>query len=278
MAGEIQNVNSLGNISQILALINGTQTSQTTSSNISSEGMQALMNQLMAGTQGLSAISGATKASGGYNSTAQSLLTNDLITRASGQLAAQQAGTTTTTKTPAKVTGSNLLGLAGTLGGNALLGPTIKGLAKKTGVNTWGDDIANALGLGSNTVAASMPSAVSAASAGSNYASLVNQIGDGSGFLENLAGSLFTDSVGEAAAATAGSSLFSSVAGVGEAGWGMDLGLDAIGSTVAADSALSFVPYIGPALIANQILGNPAQDIISGIGDVFSSIGDIFGW
>jgi len=71
-------------------------TSSTTKSNITPQGMNAVIQQILGGTNGLAAIANGEKTAGLYNSSTNQLLTNDLITRTAGELAKQQAGTTTT--------------------------------------------------------------------------------------------------------------------------------------------------------------------------------------
>jgi hypothetical protein len=74
-------------------------TSSTTKSNLTKEGMDAVIAQVLGGTNGLAAIANGEKTAGLYNSSTNQLLTNDLITRTAGELAKQQAGTTTSANT-----------------------------------------------------------------------------------------------------------------------------------------------------------------------------------
>lgn len=307
----LQETNPLSDITGLVNLLTGTSSSSTTSSNISKTGMDYLMQQVLSGSNGIASISGGTRAAGGYNSTAQSLLTNDLITRAAGNLASQQAGTTTTNKTSAKVGGSSLLTVAASMGANKLLSPTIKGLSKKLGIDDIGDSIANAFGVGSlqasgvdaatsaawssnaaglggdtlsalTSLASSTPDALLASSAVANTADAIS-VGEA-----GWGADLGTDAL-TATSATSAASAASTVAGVGEAGWGLDLGTDLLADTaadatvdLAADAALDFaIPYAGPILLANQLLGNPLGDVFNGVGgaieDAVGGIGDFFG-
>lgn len=133
MASTIAKVNPLDDvqgIANLLGLFKGP--SKTTSSNISTEGVQALLNQMIQGSTGLGAIASGTKAAGGYGSTAQSLLTNDLLSTAAAKTAAMKAGTVE--KNSAKFEGSDILKLLAITGGKSLLTPTIKGVATKAGI------------------------------------------------------------------------------------------------------------------------------------------------
>ena len=148
-AGDLQAVDSSAQIANVLAMLKGSKTTQTTGSNISSQGMQALLDQMLASSQGLGAISGQQKAAGMYGSTVNKMQMADFMTRAAGQLEAQRAGTTTTTKTPSKVSGKELLTLMALQGGNKLLGPTFKGIGKKIEDQGYGEKIADYFGFGS---------------------------------------------------------------------------------------------------------------------------------
>jgi len=101
MSGEIANVDTAAQLANLIGLISGKTQSQTTSSNVSKQGMDALMQQILSGPQGLASIANGQRSAGLYNSSTNQLLTNDFVTRSAGELAARQAGTTTVTKTPA---------------------------------------------------------------------------------------------------------------------------------------------------------------------------------
>ena len=102
----------LKSVQDLYALINGqtTKTSggtQTTteSSGITKESMDALLKSALEGTTGLAAIASGQRAAGGYNSSANTLLTNDFLTRTAAQIAQSNKTTTRTTVTaPQKTT------------------------------------------------------------------------------------------------------------------------------------------------------------------------------
>lgn len=121
----------VGDLTSLINLFKG----QTTTSGTSTEGVNALLQNILSGTQGLSAVSSGAKTAGGYNSSAQALLTNDFLTRAAAQAATSQ--TTTTKKAP--IGGKDILTAAALFGGKSLLGPTVKAGAKKLGVGSLDD-------------------------------------------------------------------------------------------------------------------------------------------
>lgn len=84
--------------------------SSTTSESISPEGQQAMLTQLLSGTNGLASVAGAEHSAGLYNSSTNTQLTNDLLTRASAQVA--QANKTTTTTQNAQLPAGKTAALA----------------------------------------------------------------------------------------------------------------------------------------------------------------------
>jgi len=144
--------NPLAGLSDLTSLIN-LFTGQKTTTSTSQQGMQALLQNLISGTQGLSAVTSGSKIAGGYNSATQSLMTNDFLTRAAAQAA---AGTQTKQVAPQIGGNTALLGL-GMMGAKSLLGPTIKTGLKKAGLDTEsiGTSISDAIfGVGSTADAA----------------------------------------------------------------------------------------------------------------------------
>ena len=126
----------VGDLTSLINLFKG----QTTTSGTSTEGVNALLQNILSGTQGLSAVSSGAKTAGGYNSSAQTLLTNDFLTSAAAKAATSQ--TTQTKKAP--IGGKDILTAAALFGGKSLLGPTLKAGAKKLGVGSL-DDIGQKL-------------------------------------------------------------------------------------------------------------------------------------
>lgn len=97
-------------LDELLKLVQGIQGSsstttqtgsstQTQRSDMTEEGMQRVLNRILAGPGGVADISGAARGAGLYNSTTELQLQNDLAARAAGELEMLRAGTTTTTDT-----------------------------------------------------------------------------------------------------------------------------------------------------------------------------------
>lgn len=145
--GNIANVDTTGNLLSLLTALKGS--SQTTTSGVNPAGVTALIQNSLGGTQGLAALMQGQKSAGLYNSPTTQLLTNDLVTRTAANAAA--ANTTTTTKKNPQISTNNIIGALGAAGLKSVLGPSISGIAKKSGVDQWGNNIADTLGLGSGT-------------------------------------------------------------------------------------------------------------------------------
>lgn len=115
-------------------------TSTTTETNgISQAGMDAMLQNILSGTQGLAQVSSGQRSAGGYGSSVNTMLTNDLLTRSAGQVAALNTTRTTTAvtspttivKTPTETTVGGITGK-----GTAKVGTTIamlQALSKLTG-------------------------------------------------------------------------------------------------------------------------------------------------
>lgn len=231
--------NSLDTLTNLLGLLKGSKETTTTGSNISQAGMNQVLQQILGGSQGLASVAQGQKSAGIYNSSTNQLLTNDLITRTAGELAKQQAGTTTTRTAPAKVSGQNAATVLALSGAKSLFGPAISGAAKKAGVNNLGDKFADALGLGNSSTVDSSGTNLFAGQSPSDFGSgVANALAD---FGSGLADSLTVDTAGA--------------------------GIDAIGSgfSQAADSAA--------ADVAGSVATSVAEDTTtSAAGDFFSSL------
>lgn len=110
---------------------NNTGSVTTTGSNISAQGMQRLIDQALGAAGGVADIATGAHATGIYNSTTQQQLTNDLITRTAGELAARQAGTTSTTQNSGAITTTGNVGTTGVQTGNS----QTAGSSENTGTN-----------------------------------------------------------------------------------------------------------------------------------------------
>lgn len=225
--GNIQSVDSVGQLTNLLGLIKGSSSSVTTTPNVSAAGMNQILQQILQQAPG---ITSQAKGAGLYNSSTQQQLNNDFTTRAAGELAKQQAGSTTkTTKNPS-LSGGNLLMALGLSAGKSLLGPSVSGALKKSGVDQFGNKLADSLGLGGGPD-----------SSGTNLFS-----GDSSGSFSNVGGladslSDFGSSLGGDAAGSVldetGTNLFEGAASSATG----DIASSAIGDSAGIDEGGSFL-------------------------------------
>jgi hypothetical protein len=228
---------TMGGALDVLKLIQGVRgTSTTTSANISQEGMNALVQQILSSSQGLAAVASGARGAGMYNSTTQQQLMNDLVTQSSAKLAAAKAGTTT--KTAGALRGSDLGTLLASFAATKLLGPTIKTASGKLGLDKLGQNLSDAIfggssaGTAGSLIGPGSDAAYSAMDAG--YSALGAETAG--------AGNLLGGSEGTALAAEAGagSAVAGSLTGEGalDAYAAMDAGYAAAGSSaLAAGSA-----------------------------------------
>ena len=95
---------TVGDLSALLAMFKpggGLSQSQTTSENTSQASVNALMAQILGGSQGLATVAAGQKSAGMYNSTTNQMLTNDLIARTAASGAQlNKSSTVNTNKTP----------------------------------------------------------------------------------------------------------------------------------------------------------------------------------
>lgn len=228
----------IGNLTSILDLVKGksSTSTSTTSSNISSEGVDALIKQILSGTQGLAAVSGGQKSAGLYNSTTNQQLINDLITRTSGEVALRQAGTTTTqtNRTNPALSGSNIISMLGSAGINKLVKSGAKAGGKKLLQSETGAGLAESLGIGTG-----VGNAVEAGGSliGSDAtAQLVTSANATADPLSTFLGSLGYDAGGIAGSLGAGA-----LDGIASGSFG----LDALGASLFGDGAAGFAGATG---------------------------------
>jgi len=284
----IANTNPLDSLKSILDMTKGKSTTTSTSSNISMEGTQELINSILRSNQGLASVAQGQKTAGLYNSSVNQQLINDLITSTSAKVAAAQAGTTTTQKTAAPVSKSDastaILTLLGTQAAAKLLGPSFKGLAKKTGVDTWGDKLAESLGLGSGAAAGT-------ASLGADAASIAD-LASAAGTSEALLNPTTLSAAGLDIGSTIGASLGLS-SGTAGADTAATLATDAAateatsaglaGSGLLDLGAEAALPVVGGAIVGGYQAKQVADGDVGGTLDSFfpgvgSAVKAIFGW
>jgi hypothetical protein len=253
-------------ISDLIKLFTGSEqtvnesssSKSTTKLDITKEGVDQLIRQILEGNQGLASVAGGQKAPGLYNSSTQQLLLNDLISRAAGEVAARSAPTTTSTQnngtrqvvTPPAI--SPMKALLGTAGAVAA-----KKIFAKSGLEKKVDDIfGNIFGSGSDagsfaeSVGGSFVEDPYTAAFGTgatgdifNYGSvfgtgtdyvgdftsgLTNPLSDFGSFSSSIGSSLF-DSVGGSAL----SDLFSNSVFDSADAYALNFGLDAFGEQAA---------------------------------------------
>lgn len=96
--------NTIGTAASVNTSVTGPSTSNTYNSGrvdtsqlmLTDEAVNHLTKQMMESTQGLASVSKGEHASGAYNSTTNTLLTNDLLSRVAGEVAAKSAKTVNT--------------------------------------------------------------------------------------------------------------------------------------------------------------------------------------
>jgi hypothetical protein len=156
---------------------------ETVSSNISQEGLSALLSNLLSNpSNGLAAVSAGQRSHGLYNSTTNQLLTNDLITRSAAQVAATNKTETRTTNDTrqTKVSNDGLLGKNGNSKlalGAGILQILPKEVKDKLTESILGSGSASAQGTVGRT--AEVPSPIDQ--------STVNNGGHINGFVDNIA-------------------------------------------------------------------------------------------
>jgi hypothetical protein len=116
----------LQSVQDLYDMINGKVTTQsggtttkTESGSFSQDSMNQMLKSALEGTNGLAAVAGGQRAAGGYGSSTNQLLVNDLLTRSAGQIAQLNTSKTTQTSTPQSSTtvgGATLTGGAKTAG------------------------------------------------------------------------------------------------------------------------------------------------------------------
>lgn len=233
--GDLAQRDGLSGLLALLGNTKGTSSTTTSKSNISKAGADALIKQILESTQGLAAVSSGQHASGMYNSTVNTQLTNDLLSRTAGEVEKLRAGTTTTTRTPPKIGASDLMSMFALSAGKSLFGPSIKRLAGDTGVDGYGEQLANAIFGGGD--------------GGTGY--------EGGAFLsggEDMASQAIDafSSTGSSAVADFGSGLLSdSVASDTASSVGTEVASD-VASEAATDTAAESISEEGASEIAGQ--------------------------
>lgn len=136
----------LGDIQSLLDIFKGRSNTTNSSEKVSPEAANALVQQVLAGNNGLASLGVAQKGAGLYNSTVNSQLSNDLIARTSAEVAARSSTKSTTTKVNPQL---NPLATIGGLAASSALRVGAKKLGLKTPdqyIEKGIDSISNYLG------------------------------------------------------------------------------------------------------------------------------------
>jgi hypothetical protein len=272
-------------LEQLLASLKDQKSTSTTSSNISSTGVNSIIQQILSSSQGLGAVASGAHVSGGYNSTVQQQQLNDLITRTAGEVAQKQAGTTTVTAKKAPVSIGNILTTIGASGASKLLAPTFKTLEKKLGIDGLGDKLnsavfGNSTGAGAGAATDSTAGVINGSAGGlDSGASVASSLGgfdttdtvasDSGASLESLFSSSSSDAAlngtSEAASAGSGASasdLITGNAAAASAGAGAGAAAETAGlsdmaaSAAAADAGYSAAAEGGADLASEGVLAD----------------------
>lgn len=151
--GLLNLINGVQGKSQTTKTSGGTTTQQT---NVSDQGVNQLIQQILSGSGGVKTIGGRARSSGLYNSTSEDILLGNLYSTAANQAELARTPTVTTTTPQTQVTkqdGIGLGGLATNLGG-AFLASQALNLGSKAlspALESGGNYIADLLGLGSGS-------------------------------------------------------------------------------------------------------------------------------
>jgi hypothetical protein len=151
-----QNSGGLGDLAALLGLFTGSESTQTTQTQLSQEAMNSMLKSALESNRGLAAVSSGQRQSGMYNSSTNQLLTNDLLSRLTGEIAQRSAPTVQKTSSPAKI--DPMMGVGGLLllqslfpgdsGAAASGGGTKKSATGEVGGNFFsnlGDTVSNAV-------------------------------------------------------------------------------------------------------------------------------------
>lgn len=119
-------------IASLVNLFTGKSGTQTTSTNISKEGMDTLVRQILESDRGVASIVSGQNRAGLYNSTTNQQLLGDFAARTAGELEARRTGTTVTNKAAPTL---DPMRTAIGLGGASLLGPVLSRGLESAGVS-----------------------------------------------------------------------------------------------------------------------------------------------
>lgn len=264
--------------------IGGSAGSRTTSTNVSAEGINRIIQSALQGQSGLAGILSAPAIAGGYNSSARSLLANDLLARISAEAAAKTSSVTERTTT-----------------GGVNTSDIFKSLAIKEGSNMAASALKKAIASASSGSAMKVMTGFYNPNASLSSAPLENTLSDwmatsGSGSTDlGISGSVTGyDGISAAAGSTSASFLdsFNPYAGVATAAFNLadgEWGGNDLGATIGATAGSYFGPigsavggWLGGAVGDSALngtesyLANSGGGLLTGdadLGDVINSGG-----
>lgn len=144
---------SLDELTGLLNVIQGVQggkTKQRTQTQLSDEGVERLLADILAGSGGVADIGSSARSAGLYNSTTEDMLLGDLYSRAAVRSELERAPTLTEMETP----GVGAENVVGTLATTAALSSLMKGEVPFAGaLGKAGDVVSGLLGGGGSTAA-----------------------------------------------------------------------------------------------------------------------------
>jgi len=150
---------SLDELTGLLNVIQGVQggkTKQRTQTQLSDEGVERLLADILAGSGGVADIGSSARSAGLYNSTTEDMLLGDLYSRAAVRSELERAPTITEVETP----GVGAENVVGTLATTAALSSLMKGEVPFAGaLGKAGDVVSGLLGGGGSTAASTAASA-----------------------------------------------------------------------------------------------------------------------
>lgn len=239
--GAIAQQDTTGNLIKMLGLVKGTSTETSTQSNVSKLGMDQIIQQILsAGGSGLASIASGGRSAGLYGSTTQQQLMNDFVTRSAGELAKQQAGSTSVVKKPPMLGAKDLISGAAGVGVNKLFAPSIATASKKLGLDKFGNQISEAIfGSGSSAGVAGSGSAAASVAAGTS------DIGIGGAFAGSTLGAeaFGGDAIASLLAGTSDIGIGAAAAGAGEAAAAAGIG-EAAGAAGIGEALATFATWV----------------------------------
>lgn len=265
--------NPVDQLRSLISLVRPTTTTQTESAGISQDSMNAMLQNILQSTQGLSAVASGQHAAGMYNSTVHTQLINDLMSRAASEVASKNSSRSVRTQQdPA---------LGGTLGKLAQL----YSLGKFAGNTDLGK---KAVSKGSDLLSSLLSSSTTPGSL--DVSSILGNTTSGADAGWNTAGDAFSagaDALSSLLADSSSKSGVDALAAMGSEDFGWNTAGDAFATeaatdAAAAETATAATPGVGEfymlAKLGSELApkaGDVAWNALEGVADTFS---DIFGW